>query len=183
MALYEEPFDDPARLARDWIVAPGMAIRNGVLSFAPDWNEGFCVGRTRRHDFSDFALTVDVRIVRSAVAMVLRAVGPQEYYMVQFDIANNSNVVWFHTFTPAVDEGYRLDLVPSDHIPREGEWYRMKTVAEGNTFTVSLGRPDGMLQPCATWIDQHNTYTQGAVGLWEHGGEAGEYRALRVEQA
>ena len=27
---------DPSKLTRDWIVAPGMALRTGVLAFSPD---------------------------------------------------------------------------------------------------------------------------------------------------
>ena len=103
MLLFQEPFVDPAKLTRDWIVGPGMAIRDGVLVFAPGHDDGYCVGVTRRRDFSDFSITVDVRIVCAAVGLVLRAVGPGEYYMVQFDLANNPAVVWFHTFTPFAD--------------------------------------------------------------------------------
>ena len=57
MALFEEPFTDPAKLNRDWIVAPGMAVGNGLLTFAPGHDEGYCVGVTRRTDFDDFSIT------------------------------------------------------------------------------------------------------------------------------
>src|SRR5688500_13954723 len=102
MSLFEEPFSDPTKFARDWVIGPGMAIHNGVLAFSPGYDEGYCVGTTRRTDFRDFSLAADVRIVCGAVGLVLRAVGPTQYYMVQFDLANNPNVVWFHTFTPDV---------------------------------------------------------------------------------
>jgi|SRR5687767_526923 len=183
MALFEESFADPAKLSHDWIVAPGMAVRKGVLEFSPGPDEGFCVGVTRRTDFRDFSITADVRIVCAAVGLVLRAVGPGQYYMVQFDLANNPSVVWFHTFTPSVDGGYRVELVPSALVPQAGVWHRMSVVARGNAFEVLLGEPGGPLRHCASWTDSWHTYRQGGVGLWEHGGEAGEYRALRVEEA
>jgi hypothetical protein len=181
MVLFEEPFADPAKLDRDWIVAPGMAIRNGVLAFSPGHDQGSCVGVTRRADFGDFSMTADVRIVCAAVGFVLRRVGPAEYYMVQFDLANNPSVVWFHTFEPSAEQGYRLELVSSALVPRAGVWHRTRIDLRGDTFEVFLGDPGGELHRCASWQDPHQTYRQGAVGVWEHGGEAGEYRALRVE--
>src|SRR5687768_11758893 len=181
MALFEESFADPAKLSHDWIVAPGMAVRKGVLEFSPGPDEGFCVGVTRRTDFRDFSITADVRIVSRAVGLVLRAAAPGQYYMVQFDLANNPSVVWFHTFTPAAEGGYRLELVPSAHVPRVGVWHRMRVVARENAFDVFIGEPGGPLHHCAWWQDQLRTFREGAVGVWEHGGEAGEYRALRVE--
>lgn len=182
MALFEESFADPAKLSHDWIVAPGMAVRNGVLTFAPGHDEGYCVGVTRRADFGDFAITADVRIVGAAVGLVLRAGDPGQYYMFQFDLAHNPSVVWFHTFTPSADGGYRVELVPSAIVPQAGGWHRMSVVARGYRFKVLLGEPDGPLRHCASWEDSWHTYRQGAVGVWEHGGEAGEYRALRVEE-
>lgn len=179
--LFEEPFTDPAKVSRDWITAPGMALQNGVLAFAPNFDEGYCVAVTRRNDFRDFSITADVRILRFAVGFVLRAVAPDQYYMVQFDLANNPSVVWFHTFTPSADGGYRQELVQSAHAPRPGDWFRMCVVARGDMFDVLLGEPGSALQHCASWQDREQTFREGAVGLWEHGGESGEYRALRVE--
>jgi hypothetical protein len=179
--LFEEPFADPAKLRRDWIVAPGMAVRNGVLAFAPDHEEGCCAGVTRQDEFRDFSITADVRIVNAAIGLVLRAIAPSQYYMVQFDLANDPSVVWFHTFTPFADGGYRLERVRSALVPRAGDWCRMRVVVRGNMFDVLLGEPGSTLQHCASWQDQETTYRRGAVGVWEHGGEAGEYRALRVE--
>lgn len=180
MLIFEEPFSDPAKLTRDWVVAPGMVIRNNVLAFSPDQHDR-CAGVTRRKDFGDFSLTVDVRIVHAAVGLVLRAGSPDRYYMIQFDLANNPSVVWFHTFTPEAREGYHLEVVPSLVVPRAGSWYQMRIVARGATFAVSLGGPGGALQHCASWRDPNETYQRGAIGVWEHGGEAGEYRGLRVE--
>jgi hypothetical protein len=48
MTHFEEFFNDQTRLTRDWVTCPGMAVRNGVLAFAPGPDEGFCVGVTRR---------------------------------------------------------------------------------------------------------------------------------------
>lgn len=101
--------------------------------------------------------------------------------MVQFDLENDPSVVWFHTFTPFVRGGYRLERVPSEQVPQAGAWHRMRVVARDDTFQVFLGEVDGPLHHCASWHDPHKTYHEGAVGLWEHGGEAGEYRNLRVE--
>ena len=181
MTLFEEPFADQTKLIRDWVPCPGLAVRNGVLTFTPARDEGYCVGVTRRNDFRDFSLAVDVRIVSRAVGLVLRAGTPGHYYMVQFDLANDPSVVWFHTFTPAAEGGYRLELVPSAHMPLVGVWHRMRVVAKENAFDVFIGEPQGPLHHCASWQDELRTFRQGAVGVWEHGGEAGEYRALRVE--
>jgi hypothetical protein len=181
MTLFEEPFSEHTKLMRDWTPCSAMAVRNGVLTFTPGRDEGYCVGVTRRNDFRDFSLAVDVRIVSGAVGLVLRAAAPGQYYMVQFDLANNPSVVWFHTFTPAAKGGYRLELVPSAQVPQVGVWHRMSVVANDNTFDVFLGEPEGPLRHCASWQDRLRTFRQGAVGVWEHGGEAGEYRALRVE--
>jgi hypothetical protein len=181
MLPFHEDFPDAATLTENWIVAPGMSVHNGALLFAPDHDEGICAGLTRRNDFGDFSLTADVRIVRSAAALVLRARAPDEYYMVQFDLANDPTAVWFHTFTPSADEGYRLERVPSARVPEAGVWHRMRVVARDNQFEVLLGEADGELRHCASWQDRERTYTQGAVGVWEHGGEAGEYRRLRVD--
>jgi hypothetical protein len=182
MPLFEESFVESTKLMRDWIVAPGMSARNGVLTFSPGQDKGWCAGMTRRNDFRDFSLTSDVRIVCGTVGLVLRAAGPDQYYMVQFDLANNPSVVWFHTFTPTVDEGYRLELVPSALVPRAGVWHRMNVVVRGHSFEVFLAEQDGPLQHCASWRDSWQTYREGAVGVWEHGGEAGEYRAFRVDE-
>ena len=180
MLLFQEDFSDPATLSKDWIAAPGMTVRDGALLFAPGNDEGFCAGVTRRNDFRDFSFTADVRI-SSAAAFVLRARAPDEYYMVQFDLANDPTVVWFHTFTPSADEGYRLERVPTAHVPEAGVWHRMRVVARGNEFEVLLGTAGGQLEHCASWQDPQRTYSQGAVGFWEHGGEVGEYRGLRIE--
>ena len=182
MALFDESFLEPTELMRDWIVTPGMSAANGVLTFSPGHDQGWCAALTRRNDFRDFSLTSDVRVVRGTVGLVLRAVGLDQYYMVQFDLANNPSVVWFHTFTPQADEGYRLELVPSAVVPRAGVWHRMKVVVRGHSFDVFLSDEDGPLQPCASWQDPWQTYREGAVGLWEHGGEAGQYRAFRVDE-
>jgi hypothetical protein len=182
MTLFDESFLEPTTLMRDWIVAPGMSARNGVLTFSPGHDKGWCAGLTRRNDFGDFSLTSDVRVVCGTVGLVLRAAGPDQYYMVQFDLATNPSVVWFHTFTPQVDEGYRLELVPSALVPRSGVWHRMKVVVRGHSFEVFLAEEEGRLQHCASWLDPWQTYGEGAVGVWEHGGEAGEYRAFRVDE-
>ena len=158
-----------------------MAIQRGLLAFCPRRDQGFCVGRTRRADFDDFSITVDVRIVSGAVGLVLRAMGTDRYYMVQFDLDNNPTVVWFHTFTPLAERGYELDLVPTVVVPRVGAWHRMRVTARGAAFDVFLGEIDGPLQHCAQWRDPRDRFRIGAVGVWEHGGEAGEYRDLRVE--
>src|SRR5918999_5541555 len=77
-AVFQDSFKNAAALERDWIVAPGMEAHDGVLAFSPGHYQGFCVGLTRRADFRDIAVTVDVRIVCSAVGLVLRAVGPDQ---------------------------------------------------------------------------------------------------------
>jgi hypothetical protein len=182
MPLFEESFVEPNKLLRGWIVAPGMAARNGVLMFSPGHDKGRCAGLTRRNDFRDFSLTSDVRIVCGTVGLVLRAAGPGQYYMVQFDLENNPSVVWFHTFTPTVDEGYRLELVPTAFVPRAGVWHRMNVIVRGHSFEVLLAEQDRPLQHCASWQDSWQTYREGAVGVWEHGGEAGEYRAFCVDE-
>jgi hypothetical protein len=87
----------------------------------------------------------------------------------------------FIPFTPAAENGYRLELVPSALVPQLGVWHRMKVVANDNAFDVFLGEPGRALHHCASWRDRLRTFRHGAVGVWEHGGEAGEYRALRVE--
>jgi hypothetical protein len=181
MILFEELFSDPATLSREWLLAPGMAVSNGVLTFSPDHEAGYCAGLTRRDNFSDFTLSADVRIVCGAVGLVLRAQTPHQYYMVQFDIDNDPSMVWFHTFTPSAENGYRVELVPGARVPALGAWHRMAVIARGEAFDVLLGPTEGPLQHCASWRDPHCTYRRGAVGLWEHGGEAGEYRRLRVE--
>jgi hypothetical protein len=182
MALFDESFLEPTKWMRDWIVQTGMSARKGVLTFSPGHDQGRCVGLTRRNDFRDFSLTSDVRVVSGTVGLVLRAAGPDQYYMVQFDLANDPSVVWFHTFTPKVDEGYRLERVPSALAPRSGVWHRMRVVVRGYSFEVFLSEEDGPLQLCASWQDSWETYREGAVGVWEHGGEAGEYRAFRVDE-
>lgn len=144
MVLFEETFADPEQLPHDWVVAPGMAVKNGVLTFSPGRDAGYSVGLTRH-------------------------------------LANNPSVVWFHTFIPSANEGYRVELVPSTLVPRAGVWYRMRVVVRDAAFEVLLGEPDGPLQHCASWRNSWQTLQRGAVGVWEHGGEAGEYRALRVE--
>jgi hypothetical protein len=181
MILFEEPFADSEKLTRDWVVASGMTIRHGVLAFCPGPAEGYCLGLTRRTDFLDFTITADVRIVSGAAGLVLRAVGAGQYYMVQFDLANDPSVVWFHTFTPSVEEGYRVELVPSAIVPLAGEWYRWQVTVRAATFDVRLSEQGKPFERCASWRDLNETYRQGAVGVWEHGGEAGEYRDLRVE--
>jgi len=181
MILFEDQFSDPTTLTRDWIAGRGMAVQDGVLTFSPDHQAGFCPALTRRDDFEDFLISTDVRIVSGAVGLVLRAVAPEQYYMVQFDITNDPTVVWFHTFTPSAEEGYRVELVPSTHVPAPGAWHRMAVIARGEAFDVLLGPADGPLKHCGSWRDPERTYSRGAVGLWEHGGEAGEYRRLRVE--
>ncbi len=57
----------------------------------------------------------------------------------------------------------------------------MRVLARGDAFDVFLSEMDGPLRHCASWQDRDRTYHEGAVGVWEHGGEAGEYRHLRVE--
>jgi hypothetical protein len=101
--------------------------------------------------------------------------------MVQFDIANNPSVIWFHTFTPEAETGNCLELVPSALVAQIGVWHRMNVVANDNAFDVFLGEPGRSLHHCASWRDRFRTFRHGAAGVWEHGGEAGEYRALRVE--
>jgi hypothetical protein len=179
--LFEESFKHPEYLDRDWIVAPGMKVRRrGVLSFSPG-GHGFYMGITRRSDFADFALTLDVRIVRSAVGLALRATAPDKYYMIQFDLANDASVVWFHTFTPRSPRGYRLQRVRSAHVPLVDAWHRMRVVVRGYRFEVFLGDEGGPLRFCASWEDRERIYPAGAIGMWEAGGESGEYAALRVD--
>ena len=180
-ALFEEPFSDQASLARNWVVAPGMTVRRGVLAFDPPKEAHWFVGMTNRNDFQDCALTADVRIVRGAVGLVLRASTQDRYYMIQFDLDNDPTIVWFHTFTPDERRGYRLQRVRARHVPRAGEWHRMRVVAHRFRFDVFLGDPSGPLLHAASWDDPQRTYAKGAIGVWEHGGEAGEYRALRVD--
>ncbi len=180
-SLFEASFVDQATFGRDWIMAPGMALRNGVLAFRPAFDAGRCASITRRNDFSDFAITADVRIVSGAAGLVLRAVGPDSYYMVQFDLANDPAVVWFHTFTPSAYDGYRLELVRTALVPKLAARYRMKVAVREYAFDVFLAEPGAALQHCASWQDREKTYRQGAAGIWAHGGEASEYRALRVE--
>ena len=180
-ALFEESFSDPDTLTRNWIAADGMTIRRGVLVFAPPEAPRWFVGRTNANDFRDVAVTADVRVVRSTVGLVLRASADDRYYMIQLDLANDPTVVWFHTFTPDEKRGYRVQLVRARHVPRAGEWHRMRVVARGFRFDVFLGDAGGPLLHVASWGDLQRTYTEGAIGVWEHGGEAGEYRALRVD--
>ncbi len=183
MIVYEESFADANALERDWISAPGISIEGGVLDFSPSRSEGFCAAVTRRRDFGDLSLAVDVRIVRAAAGVVLRAAGPDRYYMIQFDLANDPSIVWFHTFTPDLEDGYRLARVPAAHVPEPGSWHRLSVLARGDLFEVSLGKIDGPLRHCASWRDPEHTYEQGAIGFWEHGGEAAQYRNLCVRDA
>jgi hypothetical protein len=181
MTLFEELSADQTKLIRDWVPGPGMAVRNGVLTFAPARSQGYCVGVTRRSDFRDFSLAADVRIVSGAVGLVLRAAAPGQYYMVLFDLANNPPSFGFTPSHPQLRAAIGLELVPSAHVPLVGVWHRMQVVAKENAFDAFIGEPGGPLHHCASWQDQLRTFRQGAVGVWEHGGEAGEHRALRVE--
>src|SRR5688572_14848987 len=126
MLLLEETFADPTKFTSNWLTAPGMSVAGNVLTFAPEHGNGYCVGVTRRGGFRDVSVTSDVCIVRSAIGFVLRASGPHEYYMIQFDLKNDPSSVWFHTFTKMEECGYRLELVPSPHVPRESDWHTMR---------------------------------------------------------
>ena len=159
MTLFEEPFTDPNKLvetgslAQEWPFGTERRLRARA-------RQGYCIGVTRRNDFRDFSIAVDVRIVSRAVGLVLRAAAPGQYYMVQFDLANNPSVVWFHTFTPAAEGGYRLELVRSTRVPQVGAWHRMRIVVKDNLFDVFLGEPGGPLDHCASWKDQRRTFSR-----------------------
>ena len=151
MVLFEEPFADQGKFIRDWIPGPGMSVRQGVLEFSPDHREGYCVGLTRRQDFRDFSLTVDVRLVRAAVGLALRAVAPGQYYMVQFDLKNDPSAVWFHTFTPTAEEGYRLERVPSAQVLRPWNGSGSEFLFEATPLRYSSAR----------WMDRSATARHG----------------------
>ena len=181
MILYSETFADSSSFEAGWEAGPGMTVSNGVLHYEPHWSAGFCPSMTTRNDFQDFMLTVDFRIVRSAAGVIVRGVDRERYYMIQYDLANTPSVVWFHTFTPEADDGYRVELVRANTVPVDDAWYRLAIIVQGFTFHVLLGTPGESLRPAATWRDTRETYRAGAVGVWEHGSEAAEFRSLRVE--
>lgn len=89
---------------------------------------------------------------------------------------------WVSCFEPSVPSSTTWSNSISPTTRPSSGFTPLSVVARGNKFEVFLGEPDGPLRYCASWEDSWHTYRQGAVGVWEHGGEAGEYRSLRVEE-
>lgn len=92
----------------NWSGHETASANDGTLSFAPQRYDS-PVLVTKRSDFADFRMTVKTRIVSGAVGLVLRYQDPDDYYMVQFDIApgEDGDKAWFHAFSNQYEALYQ----------------------------------------------------------------------------
>lgn len=164
--LFEEDFE--GKIDKDkWDFPAAWKIDKGVL----DANAGE-VGITVKDNFTDFEFSVDFNMVSPlwAAEFVLRAQDKDNLYMVQC-VFDDRNAFWWH-----VKVGGNYNISDENKLPNEsdvqpdvGEWYSVKIVAEGKRFEFYLGEQGEELELASIWED--DTYTSGAVGFREGGGE------------
>jgi len=164
---------------------PPITVQEGILRFAPVHLSQLV---THRSDFTDFVLSVDVRLVHRTAGIIVRWKSPQEYYMIQVGLPNDpesDKVGWFHVFSPK-HCGWHRDDLSGGRSPVENKWYqhRLKVKDFGVSLSLqerngdnSLGEP--LIDELA-WHDPDQSFREGAIGFWECTGEKAEFRHLEV---
>ena len=168
-----------------------IAIENGRLRISAINSHQLV---TLRQNFTDFALTVDLRILNHLAGIIVRWNSPDEYYMVQVGIpwgdqAAGKVGAW-HAFSPG-SRGWREDMMQGTRLV-ENKWYRLRLEVEGFRFTLSvhaLNDDDNNIVEtiidALQWEDVDKLFTSGAIGFWEcmqtdRLGEQAEFRNLKV---
>ena len=170
--IFQDALDNEEHLNKYWHLDPGMQVVNGVLDFTPKKNSGFCMGVTKNEEFSDFTMICDLKIVLYTASIVVRHQNSERYYMIQYSLRDPGKIK-FNTFTPEADCGWKTRLIDTEFFPKEGEWFTIKVTIRGYDFSVFFGSSPTSLKPAGNWTDHDKAYDQGAIGLWQYGGEDG----------
>lgn len=165
--LFEEDFDKGID-KKVWNPHENWKVVDGALDWvAPN---AWSVGYTVRDDFTDFFMFSDVKIGTNA-AFIVRVKDDKSYYMFQYDLTGDPNVIWWHTFSPKLPNGYVVDNLPAEIVPKTGKWYHWKLIAQGYHFELYLAELGKELELAGKWDDKEKTFDGGAIGFWQYGGE------------
>ncbi len=182
---------DGTQLSNQWRTHNPIVVRDGVLRFAPN-NSNQLV--TLRQNFTNFVLTVDLRIICETAGIIVRWKSPHEYYMVQVGTGlgdpKGDKVAWFHVFSPKYC-GWQRDDLAGGRKPVEDKWYRLRLKVKDFKLTLSLhaldddGSAGEALINELDWRDPDELFAAGAIGFWECPGEnalgeQAEFRNLEV---
>ena len=148
-----------------WIPAPSWEIVDGVL----DANGGEVAGITVKNDFTDFEFSCDFNMVSPlwAAEPVLRAQDQSNLYLFQI-VADARHQFWPTTRVAGVWTVAKI-ADESGVNPELGEWYSIKIIAEGGSFDGYYNHRGEELKFAFNWED--DTFTEGAIGFRELGGE------------
>ena len=168
-----------------------IAVEDGVLTLAPI-NSNQLV--TLRQNFTNFVLTVDLRILHHLAGIIVRWNSPREYYMVQVGIPWGDQaaekVGGWHAFSSHVDGRLHHENMLEGKRLVENKWYRLRLKVEGYRFMLSvhaLNDDDTIGEAWIEldWEDPNELFDSGAVGFWEDAerhqqGDHAEFRNLEV---
>ena len=168
-----------------------VVVQDGVLRFAPLRTIELV---SLRQNFTDFVLTVDLRIICHLAGIIVRWNSPGEYYMVQVGIPWGDQaaekVGGWHAFSPRIGSLHHENMMEGRRLV-ENKWYRLRLKMEGFRFMVSVHAltdddtiGETMIE--LEWEDPHQLFESGAIGFWEctedgdELGEQAEFRDLKV---
>ena len=163
--LFEDDFNANEVDDSLWIPAPTWKIVDGVL----DIDGGEVPGLTIKNDFTDFEFSLDFNMVSPLYSAepVIRAKDQNNLYL--FQIVADAR----HQFWPSTNVGGAWQIAKiadeSGVNPVLGEWYSMKIIAEGGTFSCYYNKRGEELKFAFKWEDE--TFQSGAIGFRELGGE------------
>ncbi len=149
---------------------------------------------TLRQNFTDFVLTVDMRILQHLAGIIVRWNSPREYYMVQVGIPWGNQaaekVGGWHAFSPIYGSWTRENMMQGTRLV-ENKWYRLQLKVEGFRFTLSVHTLNDdnsigeTMIDALQWQDADKLFTSGGIGFWEcmeknRLGDQAEFRNLNV---
>ena len=163
--LFEDDFNANEVDDSLWIPAPSWKIIDGVL----DIDGGDIAGISVRDDFADFEFSFDFNMVSALYSAepVIRAEDQNNFYL--FQIVADAR----HQFWPSTNVGGAWQIAKiadeSGVNPVLGEWYSMKLIAEGGSFSCYYNKQGEELKFAFTWQDE--TFQSGSIGFRELAGE------------
>lgn len=187
-----ELFGELREIGRPMRHHASVVVENGLLRFAPLSSKQLV---TLRQNFSDFVLTVDLRIICHLAGIIVRWNSPREYYMVQVGIPWGDQaagkVGGWHAFSPIHGGMDRENMMRGTRLI-ENKWYRFRLKAEGFHFKLSVhalndnNSTGQTMIDALEWEDTDKLFTSGAIGFWECSetnklGEQAEFRNLNVQ--
>ncbi len=169
----------------EWVLPAGWKLQDGQMK--TKGLAGIALPRAERYKYYiNFEMISDVKLSDGkTIGFALRAVNPQNYYLIQISGAKATNPFIISGFAVKNGKLEQITSLPINNVAsiiKKSKGFRVVIRGEDNIFKVFVvDSEDGDEKPLGNIIDQYKNFPKGAVGIVGLDGSSSEIGLFNVQ--